>query len=77
MLFLLPLFLQGPRHVSALTSGLTTFPEAVGILISSQIVGRLYPIVGPRRLMTGGLLWVAGCMAALTTVGLGTSLWVV
>ena len=55
LLFVMPLFLQQVRGVSALQSGLTTFPEALGVLAASQIVGRLYPTVGPRRLMASGL----------------------
>jgi EmrB/QacA subfamily drug resistance transporter len=77
VLFTMPLFLQGPRGLSALTSGLTTFPEALGIMASSQLVGRLYPVVGPRRLMFGGLLGVTAVMAALSRIGLGTDLWTI
>ena len=51
--FVLPLYLQGLRGLDPLHSGLTTFPQAIGILISSQIAGRLYPSVGPRRLIIG------------------------
>ena len=57
--FVLPLYLQGLRGLDPLHSGLTTFPQAIGILISSQIAGRIYPRVGPRRLITGGLLGAA------------------
>ncbi|HZP30321.1 MAG TPA: DHA2 family efflux MFS transporter permease subunit, partial [Acidimicrobiia bacterium] len=39
VLFLLPLFLQELRGLSALESGLTTFPQAVGVMVSSQLVG--------------------------------------
>lgn len=42
------LYLQEGRGASALESGLTTFPEAVAIGLSSQVVARLYPRVGPR-----------------------------
>ena len=75
VLFLLPLFLQELRGLSALQSGLTTFPQAIGVMISSQLVGRLYHRVGPRRLIVGGMF----CMAAVTTsmafIDLSTSLW--
>jgi len=77
ILFVMPQFLQEARGVSALTSGLATFPEAIGVLVSSQLVARVYPKVGPRRLCTGGLSGVAVCMALLALVGLGTNLWVV
>src|SRR5262249_3894336 len=77
VLFVVPLFLQQARGASALSSGLTTFPEAVGVLISSQVVSRVYPYVGPRRLATGGLLWVACMMTLLSRVDLHTSAWTV
>jgi EmrB/QacA subfamily drug resistance transporter len=76
LLFLLPLFLQELRGLSALESGLTTFPQAFGVMISSQLVGRvLYPRLGPRRLMVGGLLGAAAVVYAFTFVDLNTSLW--
>ncbi|HVB75117.1 MAG TPA: DHA2 family efflux MFS transporter permease subunit [Ktedonobacteraceae bacterium] len=74
-LFVSPLFLQEARGVSALTSGLTTFPEAIGVVLSTQIVARLYPRIGPRRLMAAGLTGVAITMALLCLVGLDTNLW--
>jgi len=75
LLYAGPLFLQQARGVSALTSGLTTFPEAVGVLVATQIVTRLYPGVGPRRLIVGGLTGVAIVMALMTLIGHDTSLW--
>ena len=76
VLYLVALFYQDGLHLSALQSGLNTFPEAVGVMIGAQVVSRrLYPVLGPRRIMAGGLVIVALSMAALTTVGAGTSLW--
>ncbi|HZU70364.1 MAG TPA: MDR family MFS transporter [Ktedonobacteraceae bacterium] len=75
LLFAAPLFLQQGRGVSALTSGLTTFPEAVGVLISTQIVTRLYPDVGPRRLIAIGLTGVAIVMGLMSLIGQDTTLW--
>jgi EmrB/QacA subfamily drug resistance transporter len=77
LLFLVPLYLQEARGVSPLVSGLTTFPEAVGVLLSTQLVARLYPRVGPRRLMAGGLTGVAIAMVLLSLTGLETDLWVI
>ena len=59
MLFLLPLFLQELRGLSALESGLTTFPQALGMMLDGAGRRRLYPRVGPRRLMVVGMLGVA------------------
>lgn len=75
VLFLMPLFLQELRGLSALQSGLTTFPQAVGVMISSQIVGRMYQRVGPRRLIFTGLIAVAVASVALVFVDLSTNLW--
>ncbi len=53
-LFIMPEFLQEARGASPLSSGLTTFPGAVGVLLSGQIGARIYPRIGPRRLAVGG-----------------------
>jgi EmrB/QacA subfamily drug resistance transporter len=73
--FVLPLYLQGLRGLNPFESGLTTFPQAIGILIASQIAGRIYPYVGPRRLMVGGMLGGAVVMSGFLFVGLDTDLW--
>ena len=75
LLYAVPLFLQEARGVSALVSGLTTFPEAVGVLIATQIATRLYPNVGPRRLIVGGLIGVTLFIALMTLMGQDTTLW--
>jgi EmrB/QacA subfamily drug resistance transporter len=77
LLFLLPLFLQQLLGLSAIQSGLTTFPQAVGMILASQVAGRLYHTVGPRRLMFGGLVVMAIVTFPLVLVGFGTSLWVI
>src|SRR5437588_10251727 len=75
VLFVAPLFLQQGLGVTPLTSGLTTFPEALGVVLSSQIVARLYPRVGPRRLMVAGLTGVTIVVGLLSLIGPNTSLW--
>ncbi len=74
-LFLVSLFYQDGFGVSALQSGLSTFPEALGIMAGSQVAGRLYPRYGPRRLMTTGLVGVAATLALIATVPFTASLW--
>lgn len=71
------LYLQEGRGVSALTSGLTTFPEAVAIGIASQFVARLYPRLGPRPLVVVGFTGLAAVNAGLAFSGADTSLWVI
>jgi EmrB/QacA subfamily drug resistance transporter len=76
-LYAIALFFQDGLGLSALDAGLSTFPEAVGVMIGAQISTRLYPILGPRRLMAAGLIAVAVLALCLTTVGFTTSLWLV
>lgn len=59
VIFLMPLYLQNLRGFTPLESGLTTFRQALGVIVSSQIVGRLYHSVGPRRLIVFGMLGMA------------------
>jgi EmrB/QacA subfamily drug resistance transporter len=77
ILFLVPLFLQEARGASPLAAGLTTFPEALGVVTSTQLVAHLYPRIGPRRLMAGGLTEMAAAMALLALIDLGSSPWAV
>jgi EmrB/QacA subfamily drug resistance transporter len=74
LLFIAPIWLQTGRGFSALVSGSSTAPEALGVLVSSQLVGRLYPRIGPRRLISGGLIGVsiATCLLAFE---LNANLW--
>lgn len=69
------LYLQSGRGVSAINSGLSTFPEAVAIGITSQLVARLFPRIGPRRLLATGFTGLALTCVALSTANLSTSLW--
>jgi EmrB/QacA subfamily drug resistance transporter len=76
VLFMAALFYQDGLHLSALQSGLNTFPEALGVMIGAQLVSRrFYPVFGPRRIMASGLILVALAMAGMSAIGAGTSLW--
>ncbi|HVT20945.1 MAG TPA: MDR family MFS transporter [Mycobacteriales bacterium] len=75
-LYVVALFFQAGLGLTALNAGLSTFPEAIGVMLGAQISTRLYPYVGPRRLMAGGLSAVAGLALLMTLVGFSTSLWV-
>lgn len=75
MVFLAPLFLQNLRGFSPFHSGLATFPQAFGVLISSQIAGRLYNRVGPRRLISGGLFAATVANAAFLILDETSSAW--
>lgn len=77
LLFVMPLYLQLLRGQDALHSGLTTFPQAFGVMISSQFAGRLYLRVGPRRLMTGGLFAAGLVITTFISLDQDTSLWAI
>jgi EmrB/QacA subfamily drug resistance transporter len=74
-LFLLPQFMQDLLGYTALESGLTTFPQAIGIIVTSQLVGKLYHTVGPRRLITGGLIAVTLSNIPFLMLTLDASAW--
>lgn len=77
ILFLTPLFLQEARGLSPLQAGITTMPEAVGVLVSTQIVARIYPRIGPRRLMFTGMVIVTIMALLMTTISTSTNLWAI
>jgi len=74
-LFLLPLLLQAEMGLSPLQSGLTTFPQAIGVAMMAQPAGRLYRHIGPRRMMTVGLTGATLATVAFLLVDLNTSQW--
>ena len=75
-LFVVPLFFQIALGLSALQSGLNTFPEAIGVMVGAQVVSRLlYPRVGPRRLVACGLVGVALAATLMAQIGADTDLW--
>ncbi len=74
-LFLLPLLLQAEMGLSPFQSGLTTFPQAIGVVSMVQIAGRIYNSVGPRRMMMAGMLGSAITTVMFLFVDLETSQW--
>ena len=74
-LFLVPLLLQAEMGMSPLKSGLTTFPQAIGVVTMIQVAGRIYPRVGPRRMMMVGMAGATLTTLAFYWIGLGTSEW--
>ncbi len=74
-LFLLPLFLQEERGMSALQSGLTTFPQALGVFFAMPFASRVYQRIGPRRMMMIGMLGIAATTFAFVWVDLATNAW--
>ena len=75
-LYVVSLFFQDGRGLSALGSGLSTFPEALGVMAGAQLASRwLYPRLGPRRNIALGLAGVTVSIGLMSLVGAQTSLW--
>jgi len=77
VMFVMPIYLQNLRGMSALQSGLTTFPQAFGVMMSSFLAGRLYATVGPRRLMAGGFLAASLAITLYVFLTVDTDLWLI
>jgi Na+/melibiose symporter-like transporter len=75
MLYLFPLYYQNAVGATAFQTGLNTFPEAIGVMIASQIASRLYPRIGPSRLIAAGAAGVAVAMALMSLLTPDTSVW--
>lgn len=75
LLFVASIYLQAARGLSAFAAGSSIAPEAIGVLVTSQLVGRVYPHVGPRRLMAAGMVLVAVFTTVLTFV-MSDDLWI-
>jgi EmrB/QacA subfamily drug resistance transporter len=77
-LFTITLYFQDERGMTPLASGLSTFPEAMGVVIGSQLASRLlYRRLRPRRHL---MLGTAGTSAAIALMSLwhqDTDLWLV
>jgi EmrB/QacA subfamily drug resistance transporter len=75
-LYAISLYYQDGRGLDALGSGLSTFPEALGVMGGAQLASRvLYPRLGPRRHITIGLIGTAASIGLLALMGPQTSLW--
>ena len=68
----LPLVLQEVLGFSALQTGLLLIPGGAAIAITAALVGRIYALVGPRRLVTTGALLATAAWWFLTTVNTDT-----
>jgi EmrB/QacA subfamily drug resistance transporter len=78
VVYLAALFYQYGLGLSPEESGFNVFPQAVGVTIAAPIIARrLYPVIGPRRIMATAATVVATMMALLATVGPQTSPWTV
>ena len=76
-LLLLTLFLQELQGYSALQAGLIQAPSTLGTAISLPLASRLYPRIGPRRMMIGGFFFSALFMLPFITLQLDSPWWYV
>jgi len=76
-ILLLTLFMQELRGYSPLQAGLIQAPASVGTAISLPLASRIYPRMGPRKMMLAGYSLSAATMLPFHFVGLGTPLWLV
>ncbi|HEY4897211.1 MAG TPA: DHA2 family efflux MFS transporter permease subunit [Solirubrobacteraceae bacterium] len=78
MFFFMALYMQNVLHYSPLQAGLRFLPSTLMIVFIAPVAGRLADRVGPRPLMTFGLMCVSGALlwqSELTaTSGYGTLL---
>ncbi|MGN9866883.1 MDR family MFS transporter [Bacillus swezeyi] len=75
MLYVFPLMYQEALNYSALDTALITFPEALGLMLASQLMPRSLSKLGPRRLISAALLCAALMFALLSLTGPGTNPW--
>ena len=75
LVFLLPLFLQEVRGLSALQSGLTTLPQPIGQVLMVQVTSRLYHRLGARTNLVIASTGLFCTTILFFFVGLDTNLW--
>jgi len=74
--FVVILYFQDGRGMSPLASGLSSFAAAIGVMVGAQLASRLlFRVLGPRRDITFGLVWMAGALALMSLMDGTTSLW--
>jgi DHA2 family lincomycin resistance protein-like MFS transporter len=72
-LIVLPIFLQQVLELGTLETGLLLLPGGLVMGALSPVVGRLFDKVGPRPLVTPGVVALASALWLLTTLDPGTS----
>ena len=73
MFFFLALYMQNIRGYSPLQAGVRFLPSTMMIVLIAPIAGRLTDRVGPRPLMTFGLLCVSGSLFWQSQLTVGSS----
>jgi EmrB/QacA subfamily drug resistance transporter len=68
-------YMQEVLHYSAAKAGLAFLPFALGVIVAAGTATPLVPKVGPRIVISSGLLIAGGGMLWLTQIGVHTSYW--
>jgi EmrB/QacA subfamily drug resistance transporter len=74
--FVLPIFLQNAKHLSAARNGLWMVPSGLFVIIGSQVGGLLTRRFGPTAIVRIGLtLYVGGLLLILRVINLNITAW--
>jgi MFS family permease len=74
--FVLPVFLQDAKHLSAATNGLWMLPNGICVILGSQLGGRLINRIGLTQVVRLGLvLYTGGILLILRAVTLDITVW--
>ncbi len=73
IIFFLTLYFQNVRGYSAQGAGALTLPLTCMTMVVAPLAGRLNPKIGPRVLMTVGMLLTSGSLFTLSQIGVHTS----
>ncbi len=73
IIFFLTLYFQNVRGYSAQGAGALTLPLTCMTMIVAPLAGKLNPKIGPRVLMTTGMLLTSGSLFTLSQIGVHTS----
>jgi EmrB/QacA subfamily drug resistance transporter len=76
-MLIVPLYLQGVMHYTALETGWILMPYAICAGIGMPISGRLFDKIGARPLAFAGLAVVSISLFILSGISVDTSLWVI
>ena len=73
MFFFLALYMQNVLGYSPLETGVRFLPTTLVVMVAGPVAGRLTDRVGPRWLMTGGLVLVAASLAWQSRIDVDTT----
>ena len=74
--FVLPVFLQNGRHISAWHNGLWVLPSGLFVIVGAQLGGRLIHRFGTIQVVRAGLvIYEVGLLAMLRAISLHMTVW--